>query len=247
MNSVSLGKVTFTGNLRWRAAMGVVAMLLPLSFASGQGENWEPLEADVPVKCKTCPPSIRTGNSADTLTGMAKKLAPGAGTSRPPQPPPPAPGYFMPSATPAMGPSSHPLPLVGMGISSLYLSGPDVSIGGGFNPRGMTAAHLTLPFGSIVQVCRTDQPDLCVEVCINDRGPYTGKRVLDLTGGSYDALAGPNATPAEKSELRKKGLINVKIFSVRPPPPTPDLDAQKRQARVICAPYSGRPAVAVRR
>ena len=44
----------------------------------------------------------------------------------------------------------------------------------------MTAAHRTLPFGTLVRVCHSG----CVVVRINDRGPWKKGRILDV---SYDA------------------------------------------------------------
>ena len=46
-----------------------------------------------------------------------------------------------------------------------------------YNMYGYTAAHKTLPFGTKLLVCY----DGCVEVRINDRGPYIGARELDLS------------------------------------------------------------------
>jgi rare lipoprotein A len=43
-----------------------------------------------------------------------------------------------------------------------------------------TAAHKTLPFGTVVKVTRTDTGDT-VRVVINDRGPFTPGRVIDLS------------------------------------------------------------------
>ncbi len=49
-----------------------------------------------------------------------------------------------------------------------------------FNQNAMTAAHRSLPFGTKVQV--TDQrTGKHVEVTINDRGPFHGKRIIDLS------------------------------------------------------------------
>lgn len=52
-----------------------------------------------------------------------------------------------------------------------------------FDPAQMTAAHRTLPFGTIVLVtdAATGQS---VEVRINDRGPFHGNREIDLSEGA---------------------------------------------------------------
>jgi rare lipoprotein A len=56
-----------------------------------------------------------------------------------------------------------------------------------FNPEAMTAASRTLPFGTIVQVCRSSVA--CVAVRINDRGPYVRGRDIDLSRAAARKLA----------------------------------------------------------
>lgn len=56
-----------------------------------------------------------------------------------------------------------------------------------FDMRALTAAHPTLPFGSLVCV-RSKVNGRTVVVRINDRGPHTGKRVIDLSRAAADAL-----------------------------------------------------------
>jgi len=53
-----------------------------------------------------------------------------------------------------------------------------------FNPHAMTAAHKTLPFGTVLQVCHRG----CVHVTINDRGPFVRGRQLDLSYGAARAI-----------------------------------------------------------
>ncbi|MBN9672745.1 septal ring lytic transglycosylase RlpA family protein [Roseibium aggregatum] len=48
------------------------------------------------------------------------------------------------------------------------------------DPAGLTAAHRTLPFGTLVDVTNLSNGKT-VTVRINDRGPYSGGRVIDLT------------------------------------------------------------------
>ena len=50
-----------------------------------------------------------------------------------------------------------------------------------FNQWAMTAAHKTLPFGTRVRVTHKGRS---VTVRINDRGPFTGGRHLDLSKGA---------------------------------------------------------------
>lgn len=48
------------------------------------------------------------------------------------------------------------------------------------NPGHLTAAHKTLPFGTMVRVTNT-RNNRSVVVRINDRGPFVRGRVIDLT------------------------------------------------------------------
>ncbi len=68
-----------------------------------------------------------------------------------------------------------------------------------YNMNANTAAHKTLPFGTIVRVTNTDN-NKSVNVKINDRGPYVKGRVIDL---SHKAFA--------KIGNVKQGTVPVKI------------------------------------
>lgn len=57
-----------------------------------------------------------------------------------------------------------------------------------FDAYAMTAAHPSLPLGSKVIVKNRDNGKT-VLVTINDRGPYAGGRVLDLSHGSFARIA----------------------------------------------------------
>ena len=50
-----------------------------------------------------------------------------------------------------------------------------------FDPMLMTAAHRTLPFGTIARGEESRRPDRRVRVRVNDRGPYVGDRLIDLS------------------------------------------------------------------
>jgi len=53
-----------------------------------------------------------------------------------------------------------------------------------FNKNGMTAAHLTLPFGTRLMVTNRNNGRTVV-VRINDRGPHVSGRVLNLTEAAF--------------------------------------------------------------
>jgi len=56
-----------------------------------------------------------------------------------------------------------------------------------FDMKALTAAHPTLPFGARVCV-RSQVTGRSVVVRINDRGPHTGNRVIDLSRGAAELL-----------------------------------------------------------
>lgn len=68
-----------------------------------------------------------------------------------------------------------------------------------FRPSRRTAAHRTLPFGTVVRVTRTDTGEH-VRVVINDRGPYAKGRVIDLSKKA-----------AKKLDMLDAGVAPVKI------------------------------------
>jgi len=69
------------------------------------------------------------------------------------------------------------------GIASYYWQGQQTASGARFNPEGLTAAHRTLPFGTRVRVTNQSNGQSVV-VTINDRGPFIGGRVIDLSRGA---------------------------------------------------------------
>jgi len=72
------------------------------------------------------------------------------------------------------------------GIASVY-HGRITATGEHMNPNEMTAAHKTLPFGSMVTVVN-QRNGRSAKVRINDRGPYVRGRVIDLSPGAARVL-----------------------------------------------------------
>lgn len=56
-----------------------------------------------------------------------------------------------------------------------------------YNQYGLTAAHRSLPFGTMVRVTNMDNGRSLI-VRINDRGPYTRNRIIDLSRGAAQEL-----------------------------------------------------------
>jgi rare lipoprotein A len=66
-------------------------------------------------------------------------------------------------------------------------SGPRTASGERFNPGGMTCAHKTRPFGSVVTVTHLGT-GRSIHCRINDRGPFILGRCIDLAQGAARAL-----------------------------------------------------------
>lgn len=95
------------------------------------------------------------------------------------------------------------------GIASIYStnSGSRTASGQRLNPKALTAAHRTLPFGTKVRVTNKKN-GRSVIVTINDRGPFVRGRVIDLTPDGAHALG-------------FSGLTRVALEIERPSEPSP--------------------------
>ncbi len=94
------------------------------------------------------------------------------------------------------------------GIASWYghqFNGHKTATGERFDMNAMTAAHRTLPLSCFIRVTNKDNGKSVV-VKVNDRGPYVGNRILDL---SYAA--------AQQIGIVGKGMGNVTIERVTSP------------------------------
>ncbi len=71
-------------------------------------------------------------------------------------------------------------------------NGKKTASGQRFNENAMTAAHKSLPFGTVVKV--TDQrTGKSIKVTINDRGPYHSGRIIDLSKAAAARLGTKSA------------------------------------------------------
>lgn len=79
---------------------------------------------------------------------------------------------------------------IGGGMATYYASkfhGRRTASGERFDMAGFTAAHRTLPFGSKVRVTNA-ATGRSVVVRINDRGPFHGNRVIDVSRAAAERL-----------------------------------------------------------
>jgi rare lipoprotein A len=83
------------------------------------------------------------------------------------------------------------------GIASVY-SGGRTANGEVAAAGGLTAAHRSLPFGTLVKVTNTGT-GRSVVVRINDRGPFVRGRVIDLTPAGARALGFSGLAPVTLS------------------------------------------------
>ncbi len=107
------------------------------------------------------------------------------------------------------------------GLASFYGTGTHTATGEAFDPRGLTAAHRTLPFGTRVRVTRVDNGESII-VRINDRGPFKPGRVIDLSQRA-----------AEDLRITDKGLAAVKLEVVDREDPPRVVDAQPIAPHVV--------------
>ena len=94
------------------------------------------------------------------------------------------------------------------GMASWYgkpYHGRQTASGERYDMHAMTAAHRTLPFGTVVRVTNLDNGRQ-VEVRINDRGPFKKNRIIDLSYAS-----------AKKLDMIGPGVVKVKMVVVERP------------------------------
>jgi rare lipoprotein A len=80
------------------------------------------------------------------------------------------------------------------------LAGNSTASGEPYRPVSFTAAHRSLPFGTIVRVVRTDTGRVTY-VKVNDRGPFgSSKRIIDLSRAA-----------AEELQMMRAGVVPVRV------------------------------------
>jgi len=106
---------------------------------------------------------------------------------------------------PAQNIAFAPVRAVLSGIASWYgpgFHGNRTANGETYNQNALTAAHKSLPFGTRVRVTHTGTGRSIV-VRINDRGPYVGGRIIDLSAAAARVLgmAGSGVAPVRVEVL----------------------------------------------
>jgi len=107
---------------------------------------------------------------------------------------------------PAPAPAANPPPFSQIGVASWY--GPHfnrrlTAAGERYDMNALTAAHRTLPLDTLVRVTNLEN-GRSVVVRVNDRGPYSRGRIIDLS-----------AKAAHELRMTDDGLARVRIEIVR--------------------------------
>ncbi|MBU1611277.1 MAG: septal ring lytic transglycosylase RlpA family protein, partial [Proteobacteria bacterium] len=120
-------------------------------------------------------------------------------------------GTYGPKTNPytVMGKRYYPLQTANgydvVGTASWYGSenhGLQTASGSIYNMYSMSAAHKTLPLGTIVRVENLEN-GRNVELLVNDRGPFIGERIIDLSYGA-----------AKRIGFDAKGLARVRVVAI---------------------------------
>lgn len=100
------------------------------------------------------------------------------------------------------------------GYASWYggkFQGRQTASGEVFDTNKLTAAHKTLPFGTVVEVTNLDNGK-SIEVRINDRGPFVEGRIIDLSRAA-----------AAKIGMMSTGIAPVKVEIIHSASSSPEL------------------------
>ncbi len=88
------------------------------------------------------------------------------------------------------------------GVASFYhdsLHGNLTANGERYDRRALTAAHRSLPFGTVVRVTNRENGK-SIRVRINDRGPFVKGRIIDLSRRG-----------AEQLDFVRRGIVDVRV------------------------------------
>ena len=116
------------------------------------------------------------------LSGCAQQpVAPPV--TQPPTTPPAPVAEPAPTPPPPLAQAEKPSRPIERGRVSLYgadFAGKTTASGQRFDPEGLTMAHRTLPFGTLVRVTNL-RNHRSVDVRVNDRGPAVADRIADVS------------------------------------------------------------------
>jgi peptidoglycan lytic transglycosylase len=146
--------------------------------------------------------TLGSGDARETPdAALATSDAPLAGERSKPSSPP------LPTAKPALAPEGHHAAATQlapeaaeMGLASWYdIDAAETANGESMDADALTAAHPSLPLGTRVLVENVENGESVI-VRINDRGPYAGDRIIDLSKAA-----------AERIDMIKDGVATVRV------------------------------------
>jgi rare lipoprotein A len=186
--------------LRWakllRGAKSLCwAVLLPVLTLAVAGCHHKQTAVYAPPAANA--PSIETQQSAANVPPSRPGVSPNSSGA--------APG--MPNTGEPLQPAGDPISSE-VGLASWYGPGftsRKASDGTLYDQNGMTAAHRTLPLGTIIRVTNLSNQQQ-VLVRITDRGPFVENRILDLSAGAAKAI-----------DMYRAGTARVRIEAWPPP------------------------------
>jgi len=123
------------------------------------------------------------------------------------------------------------VPMLFYGEASWYgskFNGRKTANGETYDMTLLTAAHRTLPFGTLVRVTNLEN-DKSVTVRVNDRGPFAKDRVIDISQAAAGLLDFQNKGTA-KVEVRVVQLGDGKMRETASAAAVPGLDADRATA-----------------
>ena len=192
------------GRLRWARATGTVGLSMLAFVLAGCHKGTK-------AKYQPPPPPYSTPGG----TSASRRPVPGFDH--------PDNGKLIPPPRPL--PDVHGKPIeTEVGLASWYgppYAGRKGADGTIYDQNAMTAAHLTLPMGTIVRVTNLSN-DVSVVVKITDRGPFVRGRIIDLS------LAAAKATG-----VYRVGVTKVRVEAFSTPAPASSSSAGTTQAKVI--------------
>jgi rare lipoprotein A len=187
-----------------------LAIALLMFVAAGCADNGGGADAlrSHAVPRATTKPTAAVAQMPQAPAQMTAKPAPAA-PARPKTAPKSAKPPVAAKPAPA-APKPQPVRFPQYGVASYYahkFHGRKTANGERFDMNGISAAHQTLPLGTIVRVTNFKN-GRSLEIRINDRGPFVDERVIDLSLGA-----------AKKLGMVHQGLTDVMIEIVKLPPP----------------------------
>jgi rare lipoprotein A len=189
----------------------VLGAPLGLAIAVGLAACFSaPPRPNVPAPNSAVPPVFSTPSSPDSVPDAVPRVEPRSRYGNPPFYDVFGKRYYVLSSS------------VGYwerGVASWYGPGfhkERTSTGEPYDMYGMTAAHKTLPLPAYVRVTNLEN-GRSVVVRVNDRGPFVGNRIIDL---SYTAAA--------KLDMLRNGTAMVDVRAIDPSIPPPIVTASAR-------------------